>query len=75
MHKEFAKRRKSLMRMMGNEAIAIVPAATVKTRNRDVEHDYRQDSDFIYLTGFNEPESVAVIVPGRPHGQYISVLS
>ncbi len=71
MHKEFAKRRKSLMRMMGNEAIAIVPAATVKTRNRDVEHDYRQDSDFIYLTGFNEPESVAVIVPGRPHGQYI----
>lgn len=57
--------------MMGNDAIAIVPASTVKVRNRDVEFDYRQDSDFMYLTGFNEPESVAVLVPGREQAQYI----
>lgn len=71
MDKEFAKRRKNLMRMMGNDAIAIIPAASVKLRNRDVEYDYRQDSDFMYLTGFDEPEAVLVIAPGRAHGQYV----
>jgi Xaa-Pro aminopeptidase len=69
--KEFAKRRKNLMRMIGNDAIAIVPASTVKVRNRDVEFDYRQDSDFMYLTGFLEPEAVAVLVPGRSQAQFI----
>jgi Xaa-Pro aminopeptidase len=57
--------------MMGQDAIAIVPASTVKVRNRDVEYDYRQDSDFMYLTGFHEPESVAVLVPGREQAQFI----
>lgn len=71
MSKEFAKRRKNLMRMIGNDAIAIVPASTVKVRNRDVEFDYRQDSDFMYLTGFLEPEAVAVLVPGRSQAQFI----
>ncbi|MDW3095664.1 MAG: aminopeptidase P N-terminal domain-containing protein [Gammaproteobacteria bacterium] len=71
MYKEFAKRRRNLMRMIGNDAIAIVPASTVKIRNRDVEFDYRQDSDFMYLTGFIEPEAVAVLVPGRPQAQFI----
>ena len=59
------------MRMIGNDAIAIVPASTVKVRNRDVEFDYRQDSDFMYLTGFLEPEAVAVFVPGRSQAQFI----
>lgn len=59
------------MRMMGNDAIAIIPAASVKIRNRDVEFDYRQDSDFMYLTGFHEPEAVAVLVPDRSHAQFI----
>ena len=54
-----------------NNAIAIVPASTVKVRNRDVEFDYRQDSDFMYLTGFLEPEAVAVFVPGRSQAQFI----
>jgi Xaa-Pro aminopeptidase len=43
----------------------------VKTRNRDVDHHFRQDSDFLYLTGFSEPESVLVIIPGRRHGESI----
>ncbi len=71
MEKEFAKRRKNLMRMIGNDAIAIIPASTVKVRNRDVEFEYRQDSDFMYLTGFIEPEAVAVLVPGRSQAQFI----
>ena len=69
--KEFARRRKQLMEMMGEKSVAILPAAPVRIRNRDVEYDYRQDSDFYYMSGFAEPESVAVLVPGRAHGEYI----
>jgi Xaa-Pro aminopeptidase len=69
--KEFLRRRKTLMRMMGEGAIAIVPAAPMRVRNRDVEYPYRQDSDLLYLTGFPEPEAVAVLIPGRRQAQYV----
>jgi len=69
--KEFSKRRRQLMRMMGKDCIAILPAAPVRFRNRDVEYRYRPDSDFYYLTGFPEMDAVAVLVPGRKHGEYI----
>jgi Xaa-Pro aminopeptidase len=68
---EFARRRKQLARIMGRDAIAILPAARVSHRNSDVEHAYRQDSDFYYLTGFTEPEAVMVLVPGRAAAEYI----
>ena len=68
---EFARRRRQLLRIMGRDCIAIVPAAPVRHRNNDVEYPYRQDSDFFYLTGFGEPESVAVLIPGREHGEYV----
>jgi len=42
-------------------AVAVLPSAPVFVRNNDVEHEYRQDSDFFYLTGFDEPESVVVL--------------
>lgn len=59
------------MRIMGEGSIAILPAALERTRSRDVNYPYRQDSDFYYLSGFREPESVVVLMPGRPHGEYI----
>jgi Xaa-Pro aminopeptidase len=59
------------MRHMRKGAIAILPAAPVRIRNNDVEYAYRPDSDFYYLTGFDEPESVAVLIPGRPQGEYV----
>jgi Xaa-Pro aminopeptidase len=68
---EFKRRRRALMKQMGRDSIAIVPTAPVRLRNNDVEYAYRPDSDFYYLTGLNEPESVAVLVPGRPQGEYI----
>ena len=68
---EFANRRRRLMQMMGAGAIAILPAAPVRLRNRDAEYPYRADSDFYYLTGFPEPEAVAVFIPGRKRGEYI----
>src|SRR3984957_14338821 len=68
---EVAGRRRQLMQLMGRHTIAIIPAAPVRHRNSDVEYPYRQDSDFQYLTGFGEPESVAVLVPGRAQAEYI----
>lgn len=68
---EFKRRRKLLMKMVGKGGIAILPAAPEKQRNNDVLYHYRPDSDFYYLTGFAEPEAVAVLVPGRPQGQYV----
>jgi len=69
--KEFARRRRQFMRMIGRDAIAILPAAPVRHRNGDIEYAYRQDSHFHYLTGFPEPEAVAVLVPGRLHAEYL----
>jgi Xaa-Pro aminopeptidase len=68
---EFARRRRALMKQMGRDSIAILPAAPVRLRNNDVEYPYRQDSDFEYLTGFDEPDAVAVLVPGRTQAEYI----
>ena len=59
------------MRMVGADGIAILPAAPVRKRSRDVEYRFRQDSDFYYLTGFTEPDAVAVLIPGRPQGEYL----
>jgi len=68
---EYARRRKALMAQMEPNSIAILPAAPMYIRNRDVEHVYRQDSDFQYLTGFPEPEAVMALIPGREHGEYV----
>lgn len=68
---EFARRRSRLIEQMAPEAIAIVPSAPEHTRNRDVLYPFRQDSDFFYLTGFDEPDAVLVLIPGREHGQSV----
>jgi len=65
----YTRRRKQLMRMAGDEAILILPAAKEVVRSRDTHYPYRQDSDFWYLTGFAEPDAVLVLVPGRKHGE------
>jgi len=69
--KEYARRRTTLMGLMGANSIAILPAAREKIRSRDTEYHFRQDSDFYYLTGFDEPDAVLVLLPGRPHGEYV----
>jgi Xaa-Pro aminopeptidase len=68
---EFAKRRQRLIEIMGEDSIAVLPNAVVSNRNRDVDYIFRSDSNFHYLSGFDEPESLVVIVPGRPHGEYL----
>ncbi|KAF3978106.1 MAG: Xaa-Pro aminopeptidase [Methylococcales symbiont of Iophon sp. n. MRB-2018] len=68
---EFKKRRKTLMQQIGEGSIALIASASSHIRNRDVEFPFRQDSDFYYLTGFNEADSLAVFIPGREQGEYI----
>ena len=68
---EYAKRRKQLMQQIGPNSIVILPAAPIVHRNGDCDFPYRQHSDFYYLTGFTEPESVAVIAPKRKDGEFI----
>jgi Xaa-Pro aminopeptidase len=68
---EFKQRRKQLARRIKKKSVALIASASASVRNRDVEYPYRQDSDFHYLTGFDEPEAVAVFAPGRKQGEYI----
>ena len=53
------------MRRMGPDTVAVIPAAREVMRSNDTEYRFRQDSDFYYLTGFNEPDAVAVVAPSR----------
>ncbi|WP_277749331.1 Xaa-Pro aminopeptidase [Parahaliea mediterranea] len=68
---EYARRRGHFMAMMEPGSIAIIPSARELTRSRDTEFPFRQDSDFYYLCGFNEPDAVMVLVPGREHGEFV----
>jgi Xaa-Pro aminopeptidase len=60
----YAARREAVARALG-DAVAVIPAAPHATRNADTEYEYRQHSDFFYLTGLNEPEAVLVIAPHK----------
>lgn len=68
---ELSRRRRALMELMEPNSIAILPAAPERCRSRDTHYAYRQDSDFLYLSGFSEPEAVLVLIPGREHGEYV----
>jgi Xaa-Pro aminopeptidase len=67
----FSERRKRLIEKIGPDAIVVLPSAPVSVRSNDVEFIYRQDSDFYYLTGFAEPESIAVIAPGHKDAEFV----
>ena len=49
------------MRRMEPNSVAIIPGAREATRSNDTHYRFRQDSDFFYLTGFEEPDAIAVI--------------
>ena len=68
---EYALRRRQLMEAAGDDAILVLPAAPERVRSNDTFYPYRQDSDFWYLSGFQEPEAVLVLIPGRRHGESI----
>jgi len=70
-NKEFKQRRLHLMELVGDESVVIVRAAAHKIRNNDVHYPYRQDSDFLYLSGFSEPEAMIVLLPHGKDGRSI----
>jgi Xaa-Pro aminopeptidase len=68
--REFQQRRQQVMEKIGH-GTAIFRSAPMAVMHNDVEYTYRQDSDFFYLTGFNEPDAVAVLAPHHPEHQFI----
>jgi Xaa-Pro aminopeptidase len=68
--KELKRRRRAVAEAVGPEGVLIVPAAREVTRNRDVHYPFRQSSDFGWLTGFPEPDAVAVIAPRHKDGEF-----
>ena len=64
----FKARREKFIHQLGGHA-AVIPAATLVTHHSDCEYPFRQNSDFWYLTGFDEPNAVALFLPYRPQGQ------
>ena len=63
-----AERRQRFLEQLGGAA-AVIPAASLVTHHADCEWPFRQDSDFWYLTGFDEPDAVALLLPHRPEGE------
>lgn len=58
---DFKQRRDHLAQKMGANSVAIIATRAEMYRNRDADYKYRADSSFYYLTGFAEPEAVAVL--------------
>ena len=70
-NEELARRRRHLMTEAGEHTLILLNAASETLRNGDSYFPFRQDSDFLYLTGFSEPHAVLALLPGRPAGQQI----
>lgn len=68
---EHQRRRRRLARAVGARALVIVPAASQRLRNSDVEYAFRQNSDFLYLSGFPAADALLVLAPGRAQGEYL----
>lgn len=70
MQTEYAQRREQLMAKIG-KGTAIFRSAPMAVMHNDVEYNFRQDSNFFYLTGFNEPEAVAVLAPHHEEHRFV----
>jgi len=66
----FIERRRRFVEAIG-DGLAFVPAASETVRNNDVHHTFRQASDFFFLTGFDEPDAVAVFNPSHAKERYV----
>lgn len=65
---EFFARRQRLLAQCEPNSVCLIPAATLVTRSRDTEYTFRQNSDFWYLTGFNEPDTWLLLSNHERHG-------
>ena len=67
----FATRRADFMKRLAPQSVGILPCKPEYIRNGDVEYDYRQESNFYYLTGFEEPESMLLLNPSAAQYKYV----
>ncbi len=67
---EYRQRREQFMAKIG-QGTAILRSAPTVVMHNDVEYNFRQDSDFFYLTGFNEPNAVAVLAPHHEEHRFV----
>lgn len=70
----YAERRRQLMARLGKGVAVLLHSAPAAVRNADAEYPYRQHSDFHYLTGLDEPDALALLLPGRSAGEFILFL-
>ena len=68
---EYRRRREALMAQLPTSAALVVPGASLVTRSHDSEYPFRQQSDFYYLTGIQEPDALLILLPGRAEGQSV----
>lgn len=68
---EYRQRREALIAQLPANAALVVPSAALVTRSHDSEYAFRQQSDFYYLTGIQEPNALLVVLPGREAGQSV----
>ncbi|MEH6453245.1 MAG: aminopeptidase P N-terminal domain-containing protein, partial [Psychromonas sp.] len=59
---EFKQRREHFFNKMIVNSVAVFPAGQEQTRSKDTEYPFRQNSDFYYLTGFNEPDACLILI-------------
>ncbi len=72
MHRELRERFLAVLR--DEKAAAVIPTGSLSRRNADSEYRFRPESDFFYLTGFEEPDSVLVLLPGAEEGEEVLFL-
>ncbi len=70
MQAEYQQRRQRLMEKIG-AGVGVFRSAPAAVMHNDVEYNFRQDSDFFYLTGFDEPEAIAVLAPEHPEHKFV----
>lgn len=70
MNLEYQQRRQAVMNVIG-QGTAIFGSAPTAVMHNDVEYPFRQNSDFFYLTGFNEPGAIAILAPQHEEHQFV----
>ncbi|MCJ1369605.1 hypothetical protein MMC20_000817 [Loxospora ochrophaea] len=68
---EYSRRRSKLAAQLPNDALAVIAASDIKYRSGAVFYEFHQDSNFFYLTGFNEPQALAVIGKSKDDGDHV----
>jgi Xaa-Pro aminopeptidase len=65
LQEDLAARRGKLMERLGPDALAIFWSAPTRVYSADIDYEYRQESNLLYLTGIDQPETILVLMPGN----------